>query len=384
MRPLIEELFCRAERVTLAGSMTPAAIRCQVALLFWEIQVLTITLIVQIWQAREVLGLVIALSVIGAEAIAQPNCINGPSDTNTVRQLPAWSSYRNAQSLNQKNEYLFYDKQSDEVVVYFPELLNDLSSESKDWIEFRWQPQFLVSPVITATVRPVSAQWYEYNYRVLNNATAKREIGWFTLVAPITDTDLSFSHPTWSGFGSKPTAGSGAAQAATLNSKLLRDPNNLGRFIGWFAKDSTQAIQPKGALEGFTIRSRSLPGIITAYANSDNALRINVLIPPAIHSQIIPFLAPERNFKAVATIGPKFQVQSQPAMIAKDFQQVLDFLFGQGCLVSESPFMQEVLAILEKSAQANSRFPIQFRAIPSNYFEAEIGKSVEASLSLQQ
>jgi len=330
------------------------------------------------------LGLAIALSVACLTANAQPSCSGGPSNINTVLQLPAWSSDRTAQSPNQKNEYLFYDKKSDEVVVYFPELLNDFSSESKKWIEFRWQPQFLVSPVITATVRPLAQQWYEYNYLVLNSITAKREIGWFSLVVPIDDSDLSFSHPAWSGFGSKPTPGSGAVQAATLDSKLLRDPPNLGRFVGWFAKDSNQAIQPKETLEGFTIRSRSLPGIITAYANSANALRISVMIPPAIHSQIVPFLAPERNFKAAATVGPKFQAQSQPAMIAKDFQQTLDFLVGQGCLVSGSPFIQEVLAILEKSAQANSRFPIQFRAVPSNYFEAEIGRAVEVSLSLQK
>lgn len=333
--------------------------------------------------SRKVFGLAIALSVVIAKASAQPNCNDGPSNINTVRQLPAWASDRNAQLAKQENEYLFYDKQSDEVVVYFPELLNDSSSESKKWIEFRWQPQFLVSPVITATVRRVGEQWIEYNYHVLNSSTAKREIGWFSLVAPIGDSDLSFSHPMWSGFGSKPTAGSGAVQAATLDSKLLREPHHLGRFVGWFAKDPTQAIQPKGTLGGFIFRSRFLPGIITAYANSANVLRVNVLIPPAIHSQIVPFLAPERNFKAVATIGPKFQVQTQPALIAKDFQQVVDFLVGQGCLVSGTPFLQEVRVILERSVQTNSKFQIEFRTIPSNYFEAEIARAVEISLALQ-
>ena len=331
-------------------------------------------------RARKIVTVTFLIAVFACDALAQPDCINGPSNVRTARDLPLWSGGRNASSASPGNEYLFYDRQRDEVVVYFPETLNDPGADSEKWIEFRWEPQFLVAPVVKAEFMRSEDNWYEYKYAVANGSSAKRQIKFFTLVVPINADDLILSHPTWFSFASKQIPPSGRPQAAIVDSKGLRDSANLGRSAGWMPKDYSQGINPASGIDGFGVRSRFLPGIITAFAHSGSALRVNVEIPPKIHDQMVTLLAPERNYRSLATIGPKFPADAQPALVARDFQNVLDFLTKQGCLATDSPLIKEIKGILDKSASANARFPIVFRAKPSTEFEAQIAQALVASL----
>ena len=119
---------------------------------------------------------------------------------------------------------------------------------------------------------------------------------------------------------------------------------------------------------------------MTSYSSSEDSLRINVLIPVSVHDKMVPYLGPERNFRAEATFGPKFLPDAAPSAIASDFTKVLQFLSVRGCIQSDSLFLRELAVLLEKVSRENKRISSPLTAKPLTEFERGLEVVIKLSL----
>lgn len=331
--------------------------------------------------SRTIVIAAITLALFPSTSNGQLSCPNGASNIETVRDLPRWSGRSSTQHPSAPKQYLFFDAVRDELVVYYPKSLNESTNSSQEYTEIRWQPQFLVAPIVISSQRPLEGNVFEYKYSLENDSTAKSSISWFSIVSSSAEDNPVLTHPAWITHSSRTSPAPHAPQVAIMDARLIKKSENLGYFLGWHSKDQTQVIPPNGQLNNFILRSQLMPGIITAFANSDNVFRLSVEMPPEIHSLIVPFLAPERNFKSIATIGPKFSLQTKPSTIANDFLQVVAHLQKQGCFNGSDEFLRELMEVLHRVHESDKRVAMQFQKRPSNAFESEITNAVKLSLS---
>ncbi len=275
-----------------------------------------------------------------------------------------------------------------EYVVCFPERLKTGPSDDGRVVLFRFEPQFLVEPLITVSLSRTADKRIVYEYAISNAASAKRSVAWFSLVAEQDDSFLTTEHPAWVtyGVGTPGPAHPVAPQAALFDRPELRSPANMGKYVSWSASDRAPRIQPGASVGGFRLRSEWLPGLTTAYTHTNQVLRIPFELPPEVHDQIVPLLAPECNYRSTATIGPRFRpangAPTDTGRIAGDYERGIARLISDGRLSDDSPFVVELRTVLAAAGKPGRRDRIHFLSTPGTTLEREIAAAVAMALDV--
>jgi hypothetical protein len=328
---------------------------------------------------RSAVALAIGLASLGAWG-QSPRPV--PRPRSPVDSLPLWRGYDSTHPAPAQ-KYVFFDTDSAEYVVYFPERLKTGAADDGRVLGFRFQPQFVVEPDIRVAVHS-QGEGYVYEYAVTNSASARAPIRNFILVLSPNDASARLEHPTCHPSPTQAGRAPFAPQAALFEGAELRDPSHMGIFAYWSCGSTAEPITPGATLGKFRVFSTFLPGITTAYASTGNALRTPFELPPEVMDQIVPLLVPENSFKAAATIAPKYRSDgpeaATPRLIAQDYQQALTQLTKDRRVSSESAFVDEVRALLNTVVGTDKRTPIQFRSSPGSNLEKEIGAALQLAL----
>lgn len=301
-----------------------------------------------------------------------------PRPRSPVEAVPKWRDY-SAQNPPPAKRYVFFDEAAEEYVVLFPESLQTGASGG-GMQTFRFRPQFVVEPQVSATLTRLEDGAISYEYELTNGLAAKDAIRWFYIVVPLEETPRSIHHDTWRVSRLQSTGKPVAPQAALVRNEELRDPGTMGRFLFWNSSDTAPPIEAGATLGGYRVVSNALPGITTAYAATGKALRPPFEIPPEVMDQIAPLLLIENNYKALVTVGPKFRSSEGVARIAQDYRKALSHLTENGWLDAGSGYVRELTALLDSAAQAGRRSPIDLRSAPRTSLERSIGAAIALAL----
>jgi hypothetical protein len=317
-------------------------------------------------------------SLLGGSTLAHGHR-NLPRPRSPVEAVPVWRHYTKEKPPPTKR-YVFLDEDTAEYVVYFPESLKTGQADEGRMILFRFRPQYIVAPTVRASVSREDDDALTYEYDLHNADFAKDAIRWFFLVLPLEVSPTKVDHKSWRPSRTDDYSQPVAPQAALVQNDEIRDPKKMGKFVYWTCGDLADPLAPGTSLKGFRISSRALPGITTAYATTGKVLRTPFEIPPEVMDQIVPLLIIENNYKAVATIGPKFDaVKATVTEIARDYHQSISHIVNDGW-IEDTEYVREMKAILDGVAKSGRRAPIRYRVLPKTFLEGEIGKAIIVAL----
>jgi hypothetical protein len=133
---------------------------------------------------------------------------------------------------------VFFDEETAEYVVYFPERLKTGAPDGGRMLIFRFQPQFIVEPDVRVATSRSEDGTISYVYGIANQVSARGSIRSFDLVVPAVETPIKMDHPTWRSTLLKIPGQPVAPQAALMENDELRDPSKMGRFLSWTCSDT--------------------------------------------------------------------------------------------------------------------------------------------------
>lgn len=263
----------------------------------------------------------------------------GPSGSSTVRAgfspVPIWSSTGIPPDLG-KQQYVFYDPNTNEIVLSFPE---DATIENGPRSVMRFSLHNGVNPMVSLTISTTSNGGYVYKYAVHNGQPAKQSLREMSFFIPAA-AQLAGSHPLWR-----------ASQIATNESSRLPVPNASQLTELTWTAPAAQPLMPGGVLGGFQLTANALPGFITvlgrgAVAN-EYSTSMEAQLPDAVKTQLKQVLTPAWDGNTSITIGPKFQPGTPQIIIAADFYTGIRILVHHKLLDANSPFVTSTLTALQ-------------------------------------
>jgi hypothetical protein len=260
-----------------------------------------------------------------------------------------------------------------EYVISYPDERNGRRTE------FRIEAEFAVAPSVEVVIRKGNGL-ITYSYQVHNGAEAKRPLREFALIAPVEDESIALKHPTWTvALAPVPQRPPGPVDGPRLSIRA-----GAGRIVSWNGVQA-RGIERGQKGDGFEINSRFLPGITTAFGSSAVGRKMPNGIPAEVRAQLEPVLEPGNNWRPLTTVGPKFNPDEGPATdpvwIASDYQLELERLRIQGEI--GSPFIDEVMRLIEAVGAGGHRVPFRYRESPKTTLEAQIGEAAKIALSIE-
>jgi hypothetical protein len=150
-------------------------------------------------------------------------------------------------------------------------------------------------------------------------------------------------------------------QATTIPNHHAPEPGNL-QAISWNADANSQ-------LDGLTVglTSNYLPGITEAFLQSKPAHPLTAedinSFPPAIATQLQPFLEPWWSSNRILVLAPMFPPNAPQRWIAANYHVAIRMLARRGALNSTSPSVTDLLASLGTYLANDADAP--FPEIPS-------------------
>jgi hypothetical protein len=143
-------------------------------------------------------------------------------------------------------------------------------------------------------------------------------------------------------------------KTADLDSKVLgwrRDEVELfgpqGEGIGWFSR--TREIQPGATADELVLRTKILPGLVTALLEGARILPVRwEELPAAVREEIASLEKAGYGCTSTVVVGPKFSLSTNPYVILWDYSQQIDLMTRTGVLSPSSPFVLQVRAELQK------------------------------------
>jgi len=278
--------------------------------------------------------------------------------------------------------FVFLDYGAQEYVVSYPDPADAISGGAKR-IQFRVEAQFAVAPEVSVTISKRPAGLTLYSYTVKNGPSAKRPIQEFGVIAAAEDDSVTLTHSAWA---------ASRADISRPQESELRDPQGpalkfragAGRLVSWRGSAATE-IPQSGVGTGFQLMSRYLPGITLGLASSGVVAKVPVELPPDVEVQLRTALSPETNWAQVITIGPKFNPDDGPAKdpvwIASDYRMAIEKLRHGGQLAFDSPFVAELITLLDVVSQGGQRVPFRYQKEPMSAMEVAIGAAARMALS---
>ncbi len=267
-------------------------------------------------------------------------------------EIPRWDGEAGVVKQCKEPCFVFFDADKQEYVIRFAKSVKTGEARDHDVITFRFQPQFAVVPRIDVKQSRKSDGSFSFDYSVSNETTAKDAIRIFAIVASVGDTSLKADHSTWR--SSPPVVTRAVApQAALFPLHLVRSSAAMGVFLQWDGFD--HPIEPGRQGGVFHLSSSYLPGPTTAYVATGRALRTPYELPIPVMDQITPLLAPERNYRVLPAIGPRFPPGTAPKVIAKDFLVAIEQWKAYGWLLSDSAVVRMIQRYLNERLAANEQ-----------------------------
>jgi len=303
-------------------------------------------------------------------------------------------------------KYVFVDIDAGQLVIAVPENLGEAGGDANTGPRriLRFDLENQVRPSVSTEVR-VAGPLFTYDYRVANDASARKPIMRFNIVVP-----ASAKHYE---NGSRPPVSEEYAMAAPPNWKgsALSTQTERGRAstdsdatpsLSWFKNDPrsaddpvASAILPGAVLEGFRVESTLRPGFTTGYFRGGGKTNLPGDLPRVVLDQAVPALKREFNSQVVPTIGPMFDAATPTVVVVNNFHAGIDRMVAGGLLDGDSPAVKEALAVLKRymdAAAGQSDQPLENFVGPSLSFtegpkrgrEAEILAAMRLSLPTQK
>lgn len=337
---------------------------------------------------RNVLLATIVLALLAPAGTAQQQASGG------ISMVPPWPSNGKPPPELAGKQFVYLDVETGEYVICYPRGLETGEGLSGPLVTLRWAPGNLVEPEIAVTVSRNLSGEFVYDYTMRNGATAKRPMNSWSLVVPPTDRSIRLEHPRWYSSRRNPVDPPpgvrdpriAAPLAGLYDPPKLRIRTNMGMFLGWHSSSRAPVLAPGQTLSGFRAVSRFRPGITTAYARNASALSFPRRAPGELTEQVVPLKRPEINRRWVLTVGPKYDTEGGPEMsdvwVAADFAYGIRRLLNHRRLSAESPFVQEVLSLLQSFVDAGRAYRVEFEAAPSAGLESELASAIRLALKL--
>jgi hypothetical protein len=252
-----------------------------------------------------------------------------------LTSLPPWQGEQAAAKLSPP-QYVFRDSNGQIVVSYAV-----LEKPGHRVLYRFWLPN-RVAPQVTAFLVRIEGSGksgFIYNYKLSNGAGAVSSIADWSIVGPANQ-EITAAHPVWKGFNAKvPVAPQGL---------LPHEPP--GAYIAWLAEDAPQ-LSAGQELGDFTVNSKFLPGLTTAYAKGGGILQEPEGEFPERVVEVLTRL--QRAYvwqKPFITVGPRFAPGTPLPEIVAAFRRDIASLIDQGMLSAASPYVHE---FMEGSAVKN-------------------------------
>ena len=318
-------------------------------------------------------------------------------------QLPPVPAYPDNGEIPEelRRRLLFLDEESGDLIVSFPpapdfEGLQPGQKMEGGRVKDKAPLGIATCPSLSVAIYPSGdprSRRRVYHYRLHNRRQARLPIWQMILPIPLTQKTLpvydrispyGWNVPHWDGpkegeFMQRRlrtmTFGWGDAYRQEMRRSMIR------RRVNWYAVEAT--IEPGNTLDTFMLSTEALPGIVRAYVRGTSSTSTGQINwTEALMEQLQPFRSIENNSLSISTVGPKFSPNADKQSIASDFLSSLEELIETGELARESPFIQEMLRLLETVA-AGGGGAVEAAAWPSETetdFQAEILMAIRLSL----
>jgi hypothetical protein len=234
---------------------------------------------------------------------------------------------------------------------------------------------------------------YVYRYRIQNLVHGRQSIGQMLLPVPLKQQDMPLSglvRPYGWGVDDWELPESQVGQqvkamSSSWGEAYRREARHsmLHRRINWHAQLTKYRLARGKTLEPFGFTTEARPGIIRAYVvGRPSLISTKANWVWELREQLWAFKFDENNSLSISTIGPKFSPDADKRLIALDFLGSLEELIRTGELEGESPFIREVLPLLE-TVTGDGGDAVEAADWPSEAetdFEAEILMALRLSL----
>lgn len=278
-----------------------------------------------------------------------------------------------------ERQYVFITKEGDALMVRLPKEPGGPLTGEKKVVRIQLYNRF--EPEVNLTEVSIAPSGrYRYTYKVCNSRTAKDAIDLFGLILPPTRERFPMTHTLDTGM-----PWPGIVSVMSVAVQMALDGVTKGNYADWTKQPASPAIEPGKCLEGFTIETPNAPGFLTAYVRSLKIPEYQLAWEPdEVSAQLGVLDARPFREKYALTLGPMFPPGTQPAEMARNFQQGLRQLIKQGRISSDSALVAEVMDGLAKILQAESTpVAVHIRSKPSTSLEAMLLKALEFSLRIR-
>jgi hypothetical protein len=224
-------------------------------------------------------------------------------------------------------------------------------------------------PTIRASVGRKANQndSYVYTYSLANKKAARDPIcSIYVVVSPkIESSSVAESSKGWVG----------SVGMAEIARQAELETNDLGRFVFWTGRgleETAHAVLPDTSTSGFTIETKLLPGLTTAYLHGK---QIDVEEGGVDGVEVTPVTSDFRwHSLSVLTVGPMFSESSPCSSILKNYLLGLKRLAECSEIPHDQSFIEKLTTLLQKEdACENLGTSLsQFDLFPANGIDAEI------------
>jgi len=287
------------------------------------------------------------------------------------------------------DHFLFFDPQTGELVVSYPENVDDPSflDHPAARRQFRLELKKNVNAMVYVAFNKDRLGRYTYSYRIANQGDAKQDIGLFSLPAPFpaapdASADMAARH-------APAIVGAGGWRAA------VAAPDRGIARVEWSSAGASGI--RAGTMAGeFVVASALKPGFVQATVRGASAgPELSMAQAPARVRQALRELEESGyNQQAVMTLGPQFPESTNQITMAANFLEGILVLKQHGYLDANSRFVAEAVDALTQYLDGTRNAAdgpaadyvgpaLRLREKPAAGLEAQIREAMKISLQLR-
>jgi len=208
---------------------------------------------------------------------------------------------------------------------------------------------------------------FVYTYDLENTKQSEDSINTFSIVV-YPDSNLHAGGQLWR-----------AMKSTAIVGKRIGIPNAPdGGLVLWNSPE-TQPLAP-GDTTRFKLISSARPGFTTAATEHYPHLDLTDEWPAQILDELEPVLTPHWIDQHIITLGPRYGPEATDSQTASDYLVGIHELIRQHRMEQTSPFVQHVMAYLEKVAHGASSVPFAVNTKPQSEIEIEILTALQLAL----
>ncbi|MBO0858876.1 MAG: hypothetical protein J2P21_10475 [Chloracidobacterium sp.] len=288
--------------------------------------------------------------------------------------VPPWPGDAGVIPESLKNQYVFVDLSTGDLVISYPENLDDPNGSQKRIAPLRIKTNNNVEPTLKCRIARDSDGNYRYEYQIGNGPSAKQEISYFAVAFNHSTATTVNSTGVWNGMiGAPPMV------TNTLHIGANGKPEKL---MIWMSRPGPEgSIQPGKMAASFQATSDLKPGFTTAYFAGSRPVGVDRELPTEVMDQLTPMIRPEVNSRSLLMIGPLFSDSTSKTTIAANYHVGISMLIRGGKeLSSDSPFILEVLATLSDYIKSQGVSGTANEVVPNLNFSNKPAPGLETDI----